>query len=175
MGTVVWALVGLACLVVEALTVQIVMAYFGVGALAAAAASALGAPPAGELAVFAVVSLTLLVFTRRVIVDLLQDRQLSPPAPHALVGRGAVVTIPISSAEGTGQIRVGGEFWTARLESGGEAVPLPVGAPVEVADVTGVTAWVRPRVTPGLERPPRALDAGDGTLGDVSSRTDTRP
>ena len=41
-------------------------------------------------------------------------------------------------------MRIGTEYWTARaLEEG---APIPAGAKVEVVEVAGVTALVRPRI-----------------------------
>lgn len=152
---VVWIVAGLAALGVEALTLTFVVSYFGLGAFAAAGAAALGAPVAGQLAVFAVVSLTLLLLTRRLVVGLVERPGLEPAAQHALIGRGAVVTITLSGPDGTGQIRVGDEFWTARPvdEEGG---PIAVGTRVEVAAVDGVTARVRPRPSLSAGAPPSA-------------------
>jgi len=151
----VWVVAGLAALGVEALTLSFVISYFGLGAFAAAGAAALGAPVAGQLAVFAVVSLTLLVLTRRVVVGLIDARTLEAEPPHALIGRGAIVTIPVSAHPGTGQIRVGDDFWTARPADDVE-VAIPAGAPVEVVEVVGVTARVRPRDGQGQRPdPPR--------------------
>ena len=150
---VVWIVAGLAALGVEALTLTFVVSYFGLGAVAAAGAAALGAPVAGQLLVFAIVSLSLLVLTRRLVVGLVERPSLEPAAQHALVGRGAVVTVPISGPDGTGQIRVGDEFWTARPLDEADT-PIPVGTPVEVADVVGVTARVRPRTPHGAGPPP---------------------
>jgi membrane protein implicated in regulation of membrane protease activity len=150
---VVWVVAGLVALGVEALTLTFVVSYFGLGAFAAAGAAALGAPVAGQLAVFAVVSLSLLLLTRRLVVGLVERPSLEAGSQHALIGRGAVVTIPLTGPDGTGQIRVGDEFWTAR-PADDVAVPIPVGTPVEVAEVTGVTARVRPRAAAVDAAPP---------------------
>jgi membrane protein implicated in regulation of membrane protease activity len=142
MSAVVWLVIGVVCLIAEVLTMSFVIAYFGVGALAAAAAAALGAPLWGQAAVFGVVSVALLASTRRVIVDLLQSGTPQLTNVNALIGKGAVVTIPISNYESTGQIRIGTEFWTAR--SIDDVTAIPAGARVEVVEIAGVTARVRP-------------------------------
>jgi len=140
----VWLIVGVACLALETLTLSFVVSYFGVGALAASAAALLGAPVGGQVAVFAAVSLILLLFTRRVIVDLVQGRKGVVTNVHTLIGRGGIVTIPISNEQSTGQIRVGTEYWTARVADD-DRVLVPAGARVEVIEVVGVTARVRVR------------------------------
>jgi membrane protein implicated in regulation of membrane protease activity len=140
----VWLIVGVACLALETLTLSFVVCYFGIGALAASAAAALGAPVGGQVAVFAAVSLVLLLFTRRVIVDLVQGRKGVVTNVHTLIGRGGIVTIPISNEQSTGQIRVGTEYWTARVADD-DRLLVPAGARVEVVEVVGVTARVRVR------------------------------
>lgn len=143
-----WVVFGLACLAIEAVTLGFVFAYFGVGALAAAAAAGLGAPVLGQVAVFAITSFALLLCTRRLFMDWFKGRDdPNPPTLPTLVGAAGVVTIEISNAAATGQVRVGTEYWTARVarEDGSEDTVVPVGANVVVADVSGVTAFVRPR------------------------------
>ena len=148
---IIWLVIGLAALAAEAVTMGFVVAYFGVGAIAAAVAAALGAAVIGQVLVFAVVSFALLAFTRRVLVDWFQGRD-APALTNVqtLIGKTGVVTLAISNDLGTGQIRVGTEFWTARLEpaGAGEGEEAPVGARVEVLDVQGVTALVRMRELP---------------------------
>jgi membrane protein implicated in regulation of membrane protease activity len=140
----IWLILGVACLALETMTLSFVVSYFGVGALAASAAALLGAPVGGQVAVFAVVALVLLLFTRRVIVDLVQGRKAVVTNVHSLIGRGAIVTIPISNDQSTGQIRIGTEYWTARAAED-DRVVIPAGARVEVVEVVGVTARVRVR------------------------------
>jgi membrane protein implicated in regulation of membrane protease activity len=140
----IWLIVGVACLALETMTLSFVVSYFGIGALAASAAALLGAPVGGQVAVFAIVALVLLLFTRRVIVDLVQGRKAVVTNVHSLIGRGAIVTIPISNDQSTGQIRIGTEYWTARVAED-DRVVIPAGARVEVVEVVGVTARVRLR------------------------------
>jgi membrane protein implicated in regulation of membrane protease activity len=142
MAALIWAIAGVVCLVAELLTLTFVLVYFGVGALAAAAAALLGAPLALQVAVFAVVALGLLALTRQPLRRLVQPRELEATNVHALIGRRGVVTIPISNDENTGQIRIGTEYWTARDVSD-EAAPIAAGEHVEVLEVRGVTARVR--------------------------------
>ena len=61
---------------------------------------------------------------------------------HTLIGRGGIVTIPISNEESTGQIRIGTEYWTAR-DANEDAPAIAAGEHVEVIEVRGVTARVR--------------------------------
>lgn len=140
---VVWLVVALALLAIEATTVTFVALYFGAGALVTALAAALGAPIAVQLLVFAVVSGATLVSTRGLVQRALQRSPVVRSNVSSLVGRRAVVTVPITAAAGRGQIRVGTEYWTARPYMP-DAVDIDEGEAVEVLAVEGVTALVLP-------------------------------
>ncbi len=140
---VVWIVVAVALFALEATTIAFVALYFGVGALAAALAAALGTPLAVQALVFAAVSVLALVSTRRFVMGSLQRGPVVRSNVNALVGRQGVVTVPITQSAGRGQIRVGGEFWTARPYMP-DCADIGEGEPVEVLSVEGVTALVLP-------------------------------
>jgi membrane protein implicated in regulation of membrane protease activity len=140
----VWLVVAVALLVAEATTTAFVAAYFAIGALLAALAAALGAPLWAQGLEFVVVSLGLLVLTRQLVMRGLGKQTGPRMNVYALEGQQGIVTIPIDNDAATGQIRVGSEFWTARCVDELPA-PIPVGAKVDVVDVRGVTARVRPQ------------------------------
>jgi membrane protein implicated in regulation of membrane protease activity len=117
--------------------------YFGVAALVAALAAALGAGVALQLIVFAIVSVATLVATRGMVTRALQRSPVVRSNVSSLVGRRGVVTVPITSATGRGQIRVGTEYWTARPYMD-DASDIVEGTAVEVLSVEGVTALVLP-------------------------------
>ncbi len=141
MDWVVWLVVGVVLLGIEAVSLAFVAVYFGVAALVAAFVAGVGAPLWLQLVFFGAVSLLGLFLTRRI-----ATRVLRGPAPktnvHTLVGRRGVVTKVLDDAD-AGQIRVGSEYWTARayFDDAGE---VPIGAKVEVMKVDGVTAVVMP-------------------------------
>jgi membrane protein implicated in regulation of membrane protease activity len=138
----VWLLVGVGLLVVEAFTLAFVAIYFGVAALVAAFVAGLGAPLWLQVVVFAAVSLTGLALTRRIATRAVRGPVVKTNV-HALVGRKGIVPKPISLDAGTGQIRIGGDYWTARAYFD-DTPEIPEGARVEVMRVEGVTAVVMP-------------------------------
>jgi membrane protein implicated in regulation of membrane protease activity len=142
MAWLVWLLVGVGLLVVEAVTLAFVAVYFGVAALVSALVAGLGAPLWLQVVLFCGVSLAGLAATRRI-----ATRAFSGPLVktnvHALVGRRGIVTKPIAADEGTGQIRLGGDYWSAKAYFD-DAPVIPEGARVEVMKVEGVTAVVMP-------------------------------
>ncbi|MGH3102820.1 MAG: NfeD family protein [Gaiellaceae bacterium] len=140
---VVWIVAGLALLALEATTITFVALYFGVAALVAALAAALGVGVPLQIGVFAAVSVTTLLATRGMVTRALQRSPIVRSNVNSLVGRRGVVTVPITAEAGRGQIRVGTEFWTARpfMEDSAE---IPAGSPVEVLGVEGNAALVLP-------------------------------
>jgi membrane protein implicated in regulation of membrane protease activity len=139
----VWIVAALALFAIEATTVSFVALYFGAAALVAALAAALGAGLALQIVVFAVVSVVALLATRGLVTRALQRSPVVRSNVNSLVGRRAVVTVPITAVAGRGQIRVGTEYWTARpyLDDSSE---IAEGTTVEILGVEGVTALVLP-------------------------------
>lgn len=140
---VVWIVAAVALLAIEATTVAFVALYFGAGALVAALAAALGAPIALQVLVFAAVSVLTLLSTRGLLTRAMRATPAQRSNVSSLVGRRGVVTVPITVAAGRGQIRVGGEFWTARPYLD-DSADIETGSPVEILGVEGVTALVLP-------------------------------
>jgi membrane protein implicated in regulation of membrane protease activity len=140
MDWLVWLIVGVVLLGVEAVSLAFVAVYFGIAALVAALVAGLGGPLWLQVAVFCVVSLLGLVLTRRIAKQLMRGPAVKTNI-HRLVGRRGIVTKEIPADVGQGQIQVGTEYWTARpfFEDGHG---IPEGAKVEVVKVDGVTAVV---------------------------------
>jgi membrane protein implicated in regulation of membrane protease activity len=142
MDWLVWLLVGIGLLALEAFTLAFVAVYFGIAALVAALVAALGAPVWLQITLFWVVSLVGVALTRRIATRVFRGHAVKTNV-HALVGRRGIVTVPISVDKGRGQIRVEGAFWTAKPYFDDGPV-IPKGARVEVMKVEGVTAVVMP-------------------------------
>jgi membrane protein implicated in regulation of membrane protease activity len=145
-----WLLAALVLLGAEALTLQFVLVYFGLGALVAAAVSSVAGPAAQGIA-FAVSAVVLMVSTRRPLVAWSQRQRGADTNVDTIAGRSAVVTILVDNHANTGQIRVGSEYWTARTP-GDDDPSIPPGAVVRIESVAGVTARVVRR-EPGVVIP----------------------
>lgn len=142
----IWLVAGVVLVLAEILTGTLVLLMLGVAALVAAGASALGAPPGVDLAVFAVVSVAGVVLARPILSRRLQapDTDLSTGTRGLLGSIGEVLEAVTHDEPGT--VRLGGAVWTARAL--GEDV-LGVGDQVVVVQITGATAVVAPRQVPG--------------------------
>jgi membrane protein implicated in regulation of membrane protease activity len=138
-----WLLAALVLLGAEALTLQFVLIYFGLGALVAAAATPV-VGSAGQGLVFAISSVLLMVLTRRPLIAWSGRQRGAATNVETVTGRSAVVTIAVDNHANTGQVRVGGEYWTARTP-GDDDAPIAPGTVVRVESVAGVTVRVVPR------------------------------
>jgi membrane protein implicated in regulation of membrane protease activity len=135
-----WLLVALVLLGVEALTLHLVLLFFGLGALAAAASSPF-VGPVGQGIVFAVSSVLLMLLTRPPLMAWSRKHRGAITNVDRVTGRSAIVTIAVDNHANTGQVRVGTEYWTARTP-GDDDPPIEAGTVVRIESVAGVTARV---------------------------------
>src|SRR4051794_35141726 len=132
----------------------------GLAALAAAGASALGAPLGIDVAVFGVAAIVLVLLARPALQRRLRTEGGDVNAgPRALLGADAEVVEPITGDD-AGTVRIAGALWTARALHDGAA--LATGDPVVVVDIPGATAVVTPRHAPGPPPPPPPPPPGEG-------------
>jgi membrane protein implicated in regulation of membrane protease activity len=139
----VWLVAAGALAAAEVLTLTLVLGMLAAAAVVAAVVAAV-APAAVQVAAFAVTAVLLLGVVRPVA---RRHRHLPTSirtGTDALVGRRATTLRPVD-AHG-GQVRLGGEVWTAR--SYDDDMVIPAGAAVDVAQIDGATAVVIP-----LEKP----------------------
>jgi membrane protein implicated in regulation of membrane protease activity len=139
-GWLVWVIIAGVLGVAELHSATLVLGMLAVAALPAALVAALGAGPASQVVTFTIFSVLLLAVVRPV-----ARRHRHLPAAlrtgsAALVGRQAVVVSPVD--DHGGQVRIGGEVWSARLYTPGE--PAAVGSAVDVLEIEGATALVLP-------------------------------
>ncbi|HEX7148165.1 MAG TPA: NfeD family protein [Actinomycetota bacterium] len=143
MDSIVWVVLAAVLGVAEIFTLTAALGLLAAAALAAAGAAALGLGPFAQFAIFAAVSIGLLVGVRPLV-----KRQLRPRyGPQhrfgvaALVGRQARVVQEVTGH--AGRVRIGGEEWSARAYD--ETLVIPAGTTVDVIEIEGATALVYPR------------------------------
>ncbi|HWB65834.1 MAG TPA: NfeD family protein [Mycobacteriales bacterium] len=142
-----WAiwLIAAGCLAVaEILTLTLVLGLIAVGALIAGVLGAIGLPVAGQLVVFAGVDVALLA----TVLPIARRHRHMPPAMRSgtarLIGERATALTDVNAAGG--QVRIGGETWSARPYN--EGLVIAAGARVEVMAIDGATAVVHPTELP---------------------------
>ena len=138
----VWLVLLIVFIVIELFTMGLTTIWFAGGALLAAAAAALHMPLVIQVALFLIVSILLLFFTRPIAVRYFNKDRIKTNV-ESMVGRQAIVISEIDNLEGIGQVTVGGQEWTAR--SMDENQKLAVGTVVLVRAISGVKLIVEPK------------------------------
>lgn len=132
--SIVWVVIMVVFLVVEAATAGLTCIWFAIGALAALIAALFGAPIWLQLVWFFVVSVVTLYFTRPLVLKYVNSRS-QPTNADMVIGKEALVTEAVDNVESAGAVAVGGKVWTARSENG---EPIEVGSIVTVLRIEGV-------------------------------------
>ena len=135
---VIWVVIAVMLVIIEMFSLELVLLMFAVGALAAGAASALGAPVWLAVLVFAVVSTALLALLRPSLVERLHDGPTLTQGHDAQVGRTAVVVEPVDRFNG--RVRLAGELWSARADL--DDAVFDTDTDVSVVRIEGATAVV---------------------------------
>ena len=135
---VVWVILAAALAVGEVLTLGFLLGMLALAAVVAGVVAAVGGGLVLQLVVFIVASLASLALVRPI-----AKRHLRTPASirtgtAALVGSKALVTERVDDLGG--QVKIGGEVWSARAFMDGQVIE--PGTRVEVAKIEGATALV---------------------------------
>jgi membrane protein implicated in regulation of membrane protease activity len=136
-----WLIVAAVLGVAELLTTTLA---FGVIAVAAVVAAAVGAVHLGlplQLAAFVVAAGAGLGFVRPIALRHIKQPPVLRTGTAALVGRSAIVLEEVT--EHSGRVRIGGEEWSSRPYD--ESLVIPVGTKVDVMQIDGANALVYPR------------------------------
>ena len=144
---VIWVVAAVVLVIAEATTTAFVSIYFGFAALVTALAAVIGLPVALQLVVFGAVSVGSMALTRPALRRAVGRSGGIRTGVDAMQGKIGVVVRPIAELE-PGQVKVGGETWTARSFYDGESIS--EGARIEVVRVEGVTALVIAAPSPHL-------------------------
>ena len=136
-----WAAwLGLALLLgsAELLSMELTLLMLAVGALAGAATAGLGAPLVLQVLAAVLVSAGLLAFVRPSVVKRLHHGPELRSGAAAIVGTEGFVLRELTHSDG--QVKLGGEVWTARPYD--DSTVIAEGARVQVLEIRGATALV---------------------------------
>ena len=137
----IWVALAIVFLIVEAACpIHLVSIWFAAGSLIAMFATMLGAQLWLQVTLFLVVSGGLLVCLWPFVRKFLNPGR-SATNVDSVIGTQGYVTAAIDNLNATGQVKLGGMFWTARSADGN---PIPAGTLVRVERIEGVKAIVTP-------------------------------
>mgnify|MGYP002517723567 CR=1 FL=1 len=135
-----WLIIALIMLIVEALTAGLTTIWFAAGAFAALICALFDLPTAVQIVIFFIVSICLLIFTRKIFVEKLKTGAQKTNV-DALIGERAIVETAIP-AYGVGQVKVGGQIWSAACEK--PETEIEAGKLVKIHAIEGVKLIVVP-------------------------------
>lgn len=135
----IWLIAALVLITAEALGAEFFLVMLGAGALITAGV-AVFAPELLwlQLIVFAVSSVALVVVARPALLKRFHSAEVTRTGIDAIIGSKASVISSVDAAGG--QVKIGGEIWSAIGVAGHR--PMPPGTPVTVVEVRGATAVV---------------------------------
>ena len=134
-----WGVVFVISLIAEIASMQLISIWFTVGSVGAFIAAMKGVGFPGQLGIFVIISLALLLVTRPLLARLRVNQEPRTNADKN-IGETAVIIEEDNSALGTGRARIGGVDWIAVSETG---EILPAEAIVTVTRVEGAKLFVR--------------------------------
>lgn len=140
MEAIIWLVLMVIFLIVEASTVVMMSLWFAAGSLAALVVAVTGGPVGLQVLVFLAVSAALLACLRPMVRKHVTPK-LTPTNVDSVVGSQGYVTADIDNVAATGSVKLGSMEWTARSTAG---VPILKGTLVRVDKIEGVKAFVSP-------------------------------
>ena len=134
----IWLIIAGFCFIIEMLTVGFFTFWFAIGALLAMCISFLIDSVFIQTLVFVISSIALLFFTKPFVTKITKKDSVVTNA-NQIIGKLGTVIKEVNSLEGSGQIKVGNEIWSAITN---ETENIPKGTKIKVLEIDGVKAVV---------------------------------
>lgn len=136
-----WVIAAGLFLILESITTGFLVFWFSIGSVFAMIVSFFTDNIIIQASTFIITSTILIFATRKLANCFLKNNK--PNNVNSSVGKLAKVTVDIIPMENQGQIKIGGETWSAISED--EEAKIEKGTEVIVTKITGVKAVVRPK------------------------------
>lgn len=138
MTEILWLVAIIVFIVLEAVTYQMVSAWFIIGAIGGLIAAMLGTSFWVQMTIFILLSVVLLICFRPIAIKKLKTDYKTNA--DAVIGKKATITCEVNNIKGTGAAKLDGLVWTARAE---DDTVFNVGDVVEVTRIEGVKLIVK--------------------------------
>lgn len=136
--TLMWTVVLLISVIIEAITIDLVSIWFGVGAVAALVCEALGLSQVLQVVIFTIVSVTCIIISRPLAKKYLRGNTIKTNLDR-VIGKHCLVTETIT-ADTKGEVKVMGTLWSAvSLDN----IKIEAGQYAEVVSIEGAHVIVR--------------------------------
>ena len=139
---IIWLIVFVVMLIIEAATTALATVWFAAGALVAMIMDLCGAPHNLQIIVMAAVSVVTFVICMiwiRPKLESLRRANVQRTNADRLIGMEGVVIVPVNPVEGKGQVKVEGQVWSAKSEDA-----IKEGTKVKIRAIEGVKLIVDP-------------------------------
>ena len=139
---IIWLIVFVVMLVIEAATTALATVWFAAGALVAMIMDLCGAPHNLQIIVMAAVSVVTFAICMiwiRPKLESLRRANVQRTNADRLIGLEGVVIVPVNPVEGKGQVKVEGQVWSAKSEGA-----IKEGTTVKIRAIEGVKLIVDP-------------------------------
>ena len=133
-----WVAVTIICVVIESLTLALTTIWFGISAFVMVFLAFTPLPFPAQLFIFVALALVLLIFTRPVVKQKINQKKIATNYER-VIGQIAVVTKKITALD-KGAIKLNGMEWTAAVR---EDIVLEEGSKCIIEEIAGVTAYVK--------------------------------
>ena len=139
---IIWLIVFIVMLIIEAATTALATVWFAAGALVAMIMDLCGAPLNLQIIVMAAVSVVTFAICMiwiRPKLESLRRANVQRTNADRLIGMEGVVIVPVNPLEGKGQVKVEGQVWSAKAERS-----ITEGTKVKIMAIEGVKLIVDP-------------------------------
>ena len=139
---IIWLIVFVVMLIIEAATTALATVWFAAGALVAMIMDLCGAPHNLQIIVMAAVSVVTFIICMiwiRPKLESLRRANIQRTNADRLIGMEGVVIVPVDPVEGKGQVKVEGQVWSAKAENS-----IAEGTKVKIRAIEGVKLIVDP-------------------------------
>lgn len=138
----IWLIAAGIFFIIEIATVGFLIFWLGIGALFAMAVSFFTDAIFIQTLVFVITSTLFILLTKPLLSKYIdKDKPVSTNA-YSVIGKKGVVIVPINNLDGTGQVKVNGEIWSAKSEIG----DITADTEVEIIKIDGVKLIVTPKI-----------------------------
>ncbi len=135
-----WLIAAGVFFVVEMATIGFLVFWLGIGALLAMVTSFITDSIIVQLVVFLITSTLLIIFTRPLVNKFIKIPKEIKTNAYSIIGKKGIVISPINNIEGSGQIKIDGDVWSAKSEND-EGIPNDT--EIEIVQIDGVKAVVK--------------------------------
>ena len=137
----IWLIISGVCFIAEIITVGFLIFWLAIGALFAMVVSFFTDKIIIQTAVFVISSTVLIFATKPFVKKFAKGKSNFKSNVYSIIGDTGIVTKNIDSINGTGEVKINGELWSA---VGKDDIDIEKGTEVKIVEVKGVKAVVAP-------------------------------